>query len=152
MKKLFIMLANGIVGMGGGQMYVRNKTLYMQDKGYDPIVYSGHTGKIIIDELKQFESKIMPIFLSTPLVYGKQTVENTIAIIEADCREYDDVIIESGIAPIALWGELIAERIKGKHMVHLLDERNDLLAPEGYLDFFGLNIRDVNCLELITSR
>ena len=41
------MLSNGIVGMGGGQMYTKNKAVYMKSLGYDVQIYSGHQGSEI---------------------------------------------------------------------------------------------------------
>lgn len=136
MKKLYIMFSNGIVGMGGGQMYTRNKIVYAQQCGFDVAIYSGQPGKIVIEELQKFEKNIKKELLLCPLVYHQKTVKRVIGEIAAECVGYDEIIIESGIAHMALWGELLADQLKCKHMVHLLDERNDLLVPEEYLDFY----------------
>lgn len=136
MKKLYIMLSNGIVGMGGGQMYTRNKANYMKSLGFDVQIYSGHSGDIIIGDLKIFAKYINPVFLSSPLVYRKKTVNKIIQWIADNGKGYSEIVIESGIAHMALWGEIIAKELQCKHMIHLLDERNDLLVPESYLDFY----------------
>lgn len=136
MDKLYIMLSNGIVGMGGGQMYTKNKAVYMKSLGYDVQIYSGHQGGILIEDLMEHRKYIDPIFLSSPLVYKKKTVDRVIHGIKNRTSKYNEVIIESGIAHMALWGEILAKELNCKHMVHLLDERNDLLVPESYLDFY----------------
>jgi len=69
--KLYIMLSNGIVGMGGGQMYTKNKAVYMKSLGYDVQIYSGHQGIVLIKDLMEYQKYIDPIFLSSPLVYKK---------------------------------------------------------------------------------
>lgn len=136
MKKVYIMLENSIIGMGGGQMYTKNKIVYMQKKGYDTAVYSGHTGEIVIPELKEYQQNIMPEFLSAPLVYRKSTINRITKFMTELYSGYEEVIFESGIAHMAMWGEIFAEALNAKHMVHLLDERNDMLIPNDYLGFY----------------
>lgn len=136
MDKLYIMLSNGIVGMGGGQMYTKNKAVYMKSLGYDVQIYSGHQGIVLIKDLMEYQKYIDPIFLSSPLVYKKSTVNRITQGVKDKASNYKEIIIESGIAHMALWGEIFAKELNCKHMVHLLDERNDLLVPESYLDFY----------------
>lgn len=146
MNKLYIMLENAIIGMGGGQMYTRNKLLYMQQMGWKSLVFSGLLGKIVIDELKEFEEYIYPELASAPMVYNHKIVNNVLDKIISNIPKGEKVVIESGSAHLAYWGELLAERLRGKNMVHLLDERNDLTIPEDYLDFywFKLNRRELS--------
>lgn len=51
MKK-YIILFNSIAGMGGGQMYVRNKLIFMREKGWDAYIVSWFGDKILIPEFE----------------------------------------------------------------------------------------------------
>ena len=90
----------------------------------------------MIKDLMEYQKYIDPIFLSSPLVYKKSTVNRITQGVKDKASNYKEIIIESGIAHMALWGEIFAKELNCKHMVHLLDERNDLLVPESYLDFY----------------
>lgn len=137
MKK-YILMTMGISGMGGGQMYIRNKLLYMESKGWEVFAYGGLPGEVIIPELKKFSTRISPILTSAPFVYSKKFVATYIERIIDDCRisREDTVIVESGTAHMSYWGELIAKNCNGRHICFLLDERNDLLVQKEYIPFF----------------
>ncbi len=141
MKKAYVMLENNITGMGGGQMYTRNKLVFMSQHGWEPFVFSGIQGEIVIGDLQKYKKYIFPALASPPIVYSVKTVEKTLTPILNLLEEYDDIIIESGSGHMALWGETIAVKLQCKHMVHLLDERNDLTIPEEYLDFYRFKLR-----------
>lgn len=134
----YILMTMGISGMGGGQMYIRNKMLYMENKGWKTFVYAGLSGEIVIPELKQFSSGIDPILTSSPFVYSKKFVKYYVKKILRDCdiTDKDNVIVETGTAHMSYWGELIAKECNGRHICFLLDERNDLLVRKEYIPFF----------------
>ncbi|MDO5787120.1 MAG: hypothetical protein Q4P09_05350 [Phascolarctobacterium sp.] len=140
MKKAYIMLEIGIIGVGGGQMYTRNKVCFMREKEWDVFVFSGLEGKVIISELIDQIPFIIPELISAPMVYSKKTIKEVINRVLTQVKGYDEYIIESGSAHLAYWGELLAERLRCKNMVHLLDERNDLLVPLDYLDFYKFKL------------
>lgn len=140
MKK-YVMLVNGIVGMGGGQMYTKNKLSYMRDIGWEVLAFSGHTGEIVIPELREYEGLIEHILISSPLIYPNDTVESVLEHIAERIGSFDEAVIESGSGHMALWGELLAKRLNCKHMVHLLEERPDLIIPSEYLDFYRFKLK-----------
>lgn len=141
MKKAYVVLFNCIVGMGGGQMYTYNKIEYMKHNGWDTFVFSSIQGVIIIEELKRYKHLIFPIMASSPLVYSEKKVSKKIEEITEVLKDFDNIVIESCSGHLALWGELIAQRLSCKHMVNLLDERNDLIVPEEYLDFYRFKLK-----------
>lgn len=140
MRQGFVMLENNLTGMGGGQMYTRNKTVYMRQHCFDTFVFSGMVGSVIIKELGQYKRFIFPELASSPLVYSAKMVHHTVEKISLILEGYDRLIIESGSGHMALWGEILAKRLSCKHMVHLLEERNDLVVPEEYLDFYRFKL------------
>ena len=138
--KTYILLPMGITGMGGGQMYVRNRMMYLKRKGCNVYIYSGLEGSIILPELEEFKSKILLELSCSPFVYTSKFVKTIINRIRDDIEKdciVDDVIIESYTAHMAYWGEIIAEYFNGRNLVYLLDERNDKLVPKEYLDYFS---------------
>ncbi|MGN1077618.1 MAG: hypothetical protein ACI4ST_03805 [Candidatus Gallimonas sp.] len=132
----YIMIEVGIVGMGGGQMYIRNKAKYMNSKGWNTLVFSGLNGKIEIPDLFQFRKYIIPELVSSPYVYSKQTVLKTINNIIAFLDKSDKIIVESGAPHCAYWGELVAEKLHAKHIPFILDESPDKEIPKQYLPFY----------------
>ena len=104
-------------------MYIRNKMLYMENKGWKTFVYAGLSGEIVIPELKQFSSGIDPILTSSPFVYSKKFVKSYVKKILRDCdiTDKDNVIVETGTAHMSYWGELIAKECNGRHICFLLD-------------------------------
>ena len=135
---IYILMTMGIVGMGGGQMYVRNKLLYMESKGWKVYAYGGLPGEPIIHELKGEAARTSLVLTSAPFVYSKHFVNDYVEKIISDChiQEGDNVVVESGTAHMSYWGELIAERCNGKHICFLLDERNDSLVQKEYIPYF----------------
>ena len=68
----YIILSPGITGMGGSQMYTRNKFLDAEKRGYKCLVFhSSSKGDVYIEELKQHlpnkvsELAFSPLFFST---------------------------------------------------------------------------------------
>lgn len=134
----YILMSMGISGMGGGQMYLRNKLLYMEQKGWKVDIYSGLPGKVVIPELMKYSLNINPVLTSAPFVYSNGFVDSYVDKIIKNCciSSNDIVIIESTTAHMSYWGEIIAKRCNGRHICYLLDERNDYLVYKRYLPFF----------------
>lgn len=139
MKK-YIILFNTIAGMGGGQMYVRNKLVYMKSKGWDVYVVSWFSGEILIPEFKSYKELVFKEMTLPPMTLKNKEVNYYIEkiIYLTDIKENDEVIVESSTPVMAYWGEAIAQKLGAKHIIYLLDERNDLLVPKEYLPFLSL--------------
>lgn len=136
MIRKYVILINEIRGMGGGQMYARNKVVYLKSLGWEPQIFYGIDGELMIPELRAYQGGYLPLLVSSPLVYNKQIVSQVLSCLREKIGACDQLVIESSSPHMALWGELLAESLEGKHMAHLLDERCDEIVPEGYLPFF----------------
>jgi len=136
----YIMLVNGIIGMGGGQMYTNNKLSYMKKLGWEPYVFSGMEGQIVIPTLRKYDCLIKRLMIASPMIYSRRVVNSLIDEIVNEIGDFDEAVIESGSGHMALWGELLAKRLQCKHMVHLLDERPDVVVPKEYLDFYRFKL------------
>ena len=123
-------------GMGGGQMYVRNKFLYLCKKGWDVDLIYSTTGKLLIKELQQF-NYICPELLFPTYYFTKSRVNSVVHKLASKINDaiYDEIIIESTYIFTSTWGEMVAEMIGAKHIVNLLQEQNDV-RNEGLQRFF----------------
>lgn len=136
MKKVYVMLIGRISGMGGGQMYVNNKLSFVSELGWDSKVFYAIPGEIVIPELRKHEENICEQMVVSPLVYSKKRANKIVDLLAEKIGDFDEAVIESGCPYMALWGEMIAKKLKCKHMVHLLDERLDKGVPTEYLNFY----------------
>lgn len=124
MSKLYIILGFK-AGISGGQIYVYNKTKYLEKYGWkvtviDPI----DSQPIYIEYLQKFKKNIVkelntkPYFLSKK---QKNEVLNRLISLSGWNKEFDDVVVESNTIAFSLWGELLAKKLNAKHLALLID-------------------------------
>lgn len=120
--KYYVFFTNSIRNMGGAQMYLRNKMLFLKKHGWTPTVYFFTEGKALIPELQVFEGNRIPE-LSYPItavsLKKRERVLNRIVMGLSDAEE---CVIESNIYPGCYWMEELAKRVKGRHIVYILHE------------------------------
>lgn len=135
-KRIYVIFTGTITRMGGAQMYVNNKVNYLKKDGWYVSVFSGLTGPVLIDGLKEYEKTIKPEFSIFPFLFRKTLQDKYLSelIQYAQIEQDDYVIIESNSVHSAFWGELLAKKIRGKHFLFLLDEEYSF--PNSYLPFF----------------
>ncbi|MDB9913108.1 glycosyltransferase family 4 protein [Flavobacteriaceae bacterium] len=140
--KLYIVLSPGILNMGGSQMYTRNKLKYLENLSYEVnLFHSGiKNGNVLINDLLQYEHNRV-FYLNYPAyLFKKRTQEKVISLICKQIqKQYDELIIESHSTASATWGELIAEKTKGKHIIYLLSESNSIRNRSIY-NFFRFKL------------
>lgn len=136
-SKSYIFFSTPIVGVGGGQIYVRNKMKLLKQQGWDVFVFSCRWGNIYIEDLKEFSPCIMRYLEIEPQYFSYKYIEKKIKEISniAD-GNYDEVVVESHNEVMALWAELLAKNLQAKHLVYLLAE--DLIkdCSAEYMDFY----------------
>ena len=123
MQKYVILRAN-ITGMGGAQMYTRNKAVYKQHCGFEVYVISSRVGNIIIEDLKKYQSGIFNELQLSPNCFPMKKLEITLKKLLGyiNYSENDEVFIESNDVVMSLWGELIASKTDAKHVSFILNE------------------------------
>jgi len=143
-KKHYIFLTGTIYDVGGAQIYLRNKSKYLRENGWIVYIFSYRYGnRIVISELQNYHNQIIRELKYFPVVFSEKNVNETKKkIVEKleitkNERENDTLIIESHQVSTSLWGEIIAQRLKCKHISYLLYEvyakqSNHILK---YLDF-----------------
>lgn len=128
MKK-YIIITPSIINMGGAQMYVRNKIVYMQEMGWKVDLVSAQKGKVYIPELRQFDCFI-PELAFDYYLFSKSKREKAIDILVNRVLDddYEEIIIESTCISECTWAEVLAERCNARHLAYLLQEDNTLTA------------------------
>lgn len=136
---IYIFLTHSIANIGGAEIYLRNKSNYLKKEGWKTYIFSCTKGDIIISDLKEYEKYIIPDLFIPPILFNKSTINNLVGKILGNIESNDNVhniIIESCNLYVALWGELIAEKLNAKHLIFSLQE-NDKIASEGLFDFLS---------------
>ena len=54
---------------------------------------------------------------------------------------YAEVVIESGSTHSVFWGELLANKLRAKHIIFMLDERPDAYIPQSYLPYYEFKLQ-----------
>lgn len=140
MIKTYILIEQSISGMGGGQMYIRNKIRFMEANGWKVYVFSAIRGEILIRDLIPHSNFIISELISSPMIYSKHTVARVINRILDFIGNTGRTVIESGSPDSAYWGELLAKEINATHICFLLDELKDSLIPDEYIPFFEFKL------------
>lgn len=158
MKKRYIIITPNIYEVGGAQIYIRNKADYLMKKGWEVLVLSSrNNGIIMIDELKQYEKYVFQELNIKPYLFAKreeqEAIYNILTILGND--DFNEIVIESHTINLALWGEIVAEKCEGKHIVYLLSESFGK-QPEHILNFLDFKHKrrelagiSVNSFELL---
>lgn len=126
MKK-YVLFASCIKDMGGGQMYLRNRCVDMQEKGWEVDLFSAQRGTIFIPELKKYDYFIPELGFDFYL-FSKSKVEKIITQILNVImdKQYDEIIFESSCLSESTWAEIIAERCGARHFCYILQEYNPI--------------------------
>ena len=136
MKK-YIFLTFAVAGIGGTQIYVRNKILFLKSLGWDVTVICSETGDdVVVKELIPFKGNAFPELIKNPFLFSKK---QRVAIIDRmkDCigTGYDHTVIETNMMFATPWGEMLAKEIQAKHFIFLIQEDYSL-SDLRYMKFF----------------
>jgi len=145
--KNYIFLNTTIANIGGAEVYISKKCEHLTNLGYNVIVVSFESGKILIDNLRPFEKYIIPN-LKVPFRRSNKRIRKKILEIFKNMNLTGTIILESNTYDLNSWGEYIAKEINAYHICYLLPEINRL-----YKDDYGFYIFKYrhNCLFGITA-
>ncbi len=143
-NKLYIIITCDIHPLGGMQLYTADKVKYLSKAGYIvQVFYSGlKMGKCKISYLNDYRDGAISILGYQPKQYTKKIQKKTInkmkKILGDKLEDVSEIMIESQADTLALWGELLAEELNGKHVCFICNEkfRGSDKCYEKYLDFF----------------
>ena len=133
MKK-YVFFTFSIYNVGGSQIYIRNKTNYLIQNGWQVFVFSFQTGESVIQELMKYSDFCFKELSYPPYLQSEKKVEkicNKIADI-VSCNEADEVIVESNDLYLGVWGEKVASILHARHLLYSLQEKNIILFDSFY--------------------
>jgi len=141
MKGKYIFFTPTISGIGGSQIYVLNKIHYLRRLGYDCFLLHANINNknILIEEIKTYQYYGIES-LKFPIFYYNERVQKDVLVIISDWihyRENENLFIESHNLICATWGEFLAQKLHGKHIVFLLSEYPQLPNKgwKSFMDF-----------------
>lgn len=144
MMKHYIFLSM-IMGAGGIQCYLASKAKYLESIGWHVVVLSDNNpaskDRCLIDFLNKYLANGNPYLglhaNTLPECIIKKTIDSLISIIGV-VTEGDEVIVESCDDVTAVWGELLASRIKARHFFWAANEhyRGQGKHYKDFVDFF----------------
>ena len=120
----YIIFNKTLGNVGGAEIYTSNKAQYLERLGYSVKVFSSMNDTIIIDYLNRFQECIIPELMVNPYLFSvrvrEQIIKKVCSIITS--QQYDRIVLETHTIPMAIWGELIGQRINALNFVFLLDD------------------------------
>lgn len=120
--KVYIFFHRTITNVGGGEIYLRNKINYLKKQGFKIIVISTMYGKIFIDDLKEFESMIVPELCYSPFIYAEKKRQSLLKKISDIVNYNNQCFIESHSNPLCIWAELYAKQTNSRNFIFLIDD------------------------------
>ncbi len=123
--KTYIFLTTDITSLGGIQMYISSKIKMLEKDGWNiKVLYSSYTNdKCIVSDLERFKNCMVQGINICPFLWPKREYNNILnKAIEIIGNVNDMVINESHNDSYALWGEILAKKLKAKHIIVLLNE------------------------------
>lgn len=135
MKK-YVFLVPTVAGMGGAQMYIRNKLLYLRQHGWMVDVIVAQNGHAQLPELQEFQFEVSELTFE---IFNYSNRKKRVVVNKIVNKIQDptvrDFVIESTCISESSWAEAIAKRVDAKHIAYLLQEDN-VLNNKGIQDFF----------------
>lgn len=138
MKK-YIFLTYAVTGIGGTQIYLRNKINFLQSRGWQIFVFATESAnadnKVYIKELEPFVEWITPDLIKNPFILTRKERESILNRLEQGIGKADEIVIESNYVQVTLWGEILAQRLEAKHFIFFIQEDYRLNIPQ-YIEFY----------------
>lgn len=119
-----------ITGSGGVQCYVAAKAKYLEEQGWHVVVISNNEPrtkeKCLIESLNKYLPNGNPYVglhpCNLPRFMVNKAIKRFLDVI-GPVNPEEETIVESWDSPSALWGEMIASRIHGRHMFWTANEQ-----------------------------
>jgi len=127
--KKYIFLTVDIHPIGGIQNYIAGKAKYLKKQGWDVVIFFGGypTGTCLMPTLNEYIDGGILELIKQPGEWTKHIRELTLSkmkeLIQYDKDNKVKIVIESHDDVLALWGELLAEKIHAKHMCFICNEK-----------------------------
>ena len=154
MNKTYVFLSHPISGIGGAELYVRDKKSFLEREGYEVLVFSGYQAdNIVIRDFQPYAEHVVPELLDKPQIFSRSKVTSVIARMAERIGKQEEVIIEASDLNSGMWGELLAKRLQGRNVVFCLSEtfpkpsEGEIRFMEfkmGRRELYGINPRSIS--------
>lgn len=137
-KGTYIFICDIAGYISGAPIYYRNKALFLEKDGWNVAILANRNGHVYIDGLENFAAGFFPFLRDDPASLPKEVTTKHVDELARSiiCVPDMPVIVETGTDWTSYWGELLAKRLKGRHMVLFLDEDNQRAKKRiVYFDF-----------------
>lgn len=144
-NNIYVFLSHPTFGIGGAQLYVRDKSIYLRKQGYKVIIISGNrNGELVISEFSDFETHLIPQLTNKPIIYSNRKRKKIVNTIVKIIGSGNNIIIESSDVNSGAWGELVAHQLGARHIIFCLAETFPSFSKSEY-DFlrFKLNRKEL---------
>lgn len=133
--KSFCILTPQVAGMGGAQLYTIRRAKYLKQKGLNIVLLVSDTPDFPLkQQLECFEIIKISELVSPVFMFSYSYLNNLLNIIAEKLEIFKhNLVIESHTLMISIWGELLAEKLKCKHIIYPLNER-----PITYWEFINV--------------
>ena len=148
--RLYIIITGMIHDIGGGQQYTAGKIRYLERCGWEVWVFSTTSSKdsILIHGMERFRTGGIVELEQPPFMY-KREKQNEILTQMVSClsrfqwETTNEVVIESHTDTLAFWGEMLAARIKARHIIIPTAEEYNGRGQDyaSYQDYFWFKFR-----------
>lgn len=123
--KVYVMMFGISNIVAGGPIYNANKIRFLESKGWNVVVFPVDSGKVYIKPLEKYNNNSYDFIHFSPYIFGKRKTEKFVEKMASLIPQSDEIIVETETDYTALWGELLAKKLKARHIVMFLDERNE---------------------------
>ncbi len=133
----YIILTYTMDGVAGGPSYVANKVKWLVSKGWEVCVFD-HYGSfdkdkaIVLPELIKYEKNRLLELFFPPSYFSKKQRRRILEYLAGIIGIANDYVVESNSSRLSLWGELLAEKLKAKHLIFDIGENIDIRSVKEY--------------------
>ena len=129
--KQYIFLTSGISNMGGAQMFITNKSKYLRNHGWNiSVFFANRADNVLIPDLLLFKNNCIPELQYGIAYFNKKKRRQIVERIIEQISSNDEVVVESQLANLTFWGELVANKTRGKHLINCIEEKTHQLSPK----------------------
>lgn len=122
----YVILCKGIEDLTGAPRYVNNKCRFLKEQGWEVLVFwSYDISHAQLEHLIPFDNKefIFHELQFFPCWFTKHRQKDVINSIAKQIGIADKIVIESNKLQLGAWGEMLAKRLKAKHINFVTTEK-----------------------------
>lgn len=129
-------------------MFTYNKWRYLSTHGWDVnIFFFNKTGQFMLKELEIYKHNCIPDLIFGLSYFSENEQEKILNRILSGVSSGDEVVVESHLFSLSLWGELIAAKTSGKSILNCMEENIPQISKNefGFVEFKLKRNEILNC-------